>query len=123
MMPFENKETKIGKVVFYALDGTEYTEVAWQNDMPMWTCQTVLPNIKKVIFNYPATIVLWGDGTKTVVKCNEVHPLVAIFKAVQGKPYDPYDPEKGLAMAISKKALGNKGNYYNVFKKWLENEE
>lgn len=25
--------------------------------------------IKKVIFNDPATIVLWNDGTKTVVKC------------------------------------------------------
>ena len=35
------------------------------------------------------------------------------------------DPEKGLAMAIAKKALGNEGNYYNEFKKWLpeKNEE
>lgn len=24
---------------------------------------------KKIIFNYPATIVFWKDGTKTVVKC------------------------------------------------------
>lgn len=24
---------------------------------------------KKIIFNYPATIVFWNDGTKTVVKC------------------------------------------------------
>ena len=63
-------------------------------------------NIKKVIFNDPATIVLWNDGTKTVVK--------------RGKN-DTYDPEKGLAMAISKKALGNQGNYYDIFKKWLPN--
>lgn len=58
--------------------------------------------IKKVIFNDPCTIVLWADGTKTVVKTqnNEV-----------------YDAEKGLAMCISKKALGNKGNYFEVFKK------
>ena len=27
--------------------------------------------IKKVIFNDPATIVFWEDGTKTVVKCKE----------------------------------------------------
>lgn len=27
--------------------------------------------IKKVIFNDPATIILWKDGTKTVVKCQE----------------------------------------------------
>lgn len=25
---------------------------------------------EKVIFNYPATIVFWNDGTKTVVKCD-----------------------------------------------------
>ena len=64
-------------------------------------------DIKKVIFNEPATIVFWGDGTKTVVKDSE------------GK----FDPEKGLAMAISKKALGNKGNYYDVFRKWLPEEK
>ena len=69
---------------------------------------TFAPSIKKVIFNYPATIVLWSDGSKTVVKCQDG---------------DIYDPEKGLAMAISKKALGNKGNYCNEFKKWLPEEE
>lgn len=61
--------------------------------------------IKKVIFNNPATIVLWEDGTKTVVKVHEG---------------DVYDPEKGLAMAISKKALGNKYNYYYTFKHWTK---
>ncbi len=64
--------------------------------------------IKKVIFNDPATIVLWADGTKTVVKCQE---------------NDIYDPEKGLAMAITKKALGNEGNYCNELKKWIPQEE
>lgn len=59
--------------------------------------------IKNVIFNPPATIVFWEDGTKTVVKAGE---------------HDEFDPEKGLAMAISKKALGNKGSYFNEFKKW-----
>ena len=60
--------------------------------------------ITKVEFNGPATIVFWTDGTKTVVKAqnNEV-----------------FDPEKGLAMAIVKKAYGNKGNYCNQIKKWL----
>lgn len=66
------------------------------------------PSIKKVIFNDPATIVFWSDGSKTVVKCQDG---------------DIYDPEKGLAMAISKKALGNKGNYCNEFKKWLPEDE
>lgn len=26
---------------------------------------------KRVIFNKPATIVIWEDGTKTIVKCNK----------------------------------------------------
>lgn len=65
------------------------------------------PAIKNVIFNPPATIVFWDDGTKTVVKCS----------------HEDFDPEKGLAMAISKKALGNKGHYFEEFKKWLPKEE
>lgn len=65
-----------------------------------------MPVIEKVIFNEPATIVFWSDKTKTVVKAEN----------------DTFDPEKGLAMAIAKKALGNQGNYYNTFKKWLPKE-
>lgn len=64
-----------------------------------------VPEIEKVIFNDPATIIFWKDGTKTVVKCGE---------------NDEFNPEVGMAMAISKKALGNKGNYCNEFKKWLQ---
>ena len=67
-----------------------------------------IPEIKNVIFNDPATIVFWEDGTKTVVKCQDG---------------DEFDPEKGLAMAIAKKAYGNKGNYCNKLKKWLPKEE
>ena len=63
--------------------------------------------IKNVKFNPPATIVFWTDNTKTVVKCKG----------------EDYDPEKGLAMCICKKVLGDKGNYYEVFKKLLPKEE
>lgn len=61
----------------------------------------LVPKIKNVILNDPAVIVMWEDGTKTVVKA-------------QG---EKFDPEKGLAMAISKKAFGNKRPYYGVFLK------
>lgn len=60
--------------------------------------------IKKVHFNDPMTIVIWSDGTKTIVKAHN----------------EPFDREKGLAMAITKKFLGNKYNYAKEFKKWLE---
>lgn len=62
------------------------------------------PRIREVIFNDPATIVFWEDGTKTVVKAND----------------EIFDPEKGLAMAISKKAFGNKGQYFDHIKKWTK---
>ena len=68
----------------------------------------LVPAIQKVVFSAPATIVFWADGTKTVVKC-------------QGN--DVYSKETGLAMAISKKALGNKGNYNETFHKWIPEEE
>lgn len=60
--------------------------------------------IKRVIFNEPATIIFWDDGSKTVVKAKN----------------EAFDPEKGLAMAIAKKALGNRGSYYNKIKKWTK---
>lgn len=64
------------------------------------------PSIKNVYFNNPVTVVIWDDGTKTVVKC-------------QKQMGDTYSKETGLAMCIAKKALGNKGNYYDIFKKWI----
>ena len=54
---------------------------------------------EKVIFNDPATIVFWKDGTKTVVKCMEG---------------DTYNPEVGLAMCVCKKVYGSK--YHKFFK-------
>lgn len=46
---------------------------------------------KKIIINPPATIVIWNDGTKTVVKATE---------------NDIYDPEKGVALCFLKKYFG-----------------
>lgn len=60
--------------------------------------------ICNVIFNEPATIVFWSDGTKTVVKVTKD---------------EPFDKEKGLAMAIVKKLSGNTGSYYDLFKHFI----
>lgn len=60
----------------------------------------LMPDIEKVIFNNPATIVIWSDKTKTVVKVHN----------------EEFDPEKGLAMAIVKKVYGNTSDYHKVFK-------
>ena len=62
--------------------------------------------IERVIFNPPATIVIWKDGTKTVVKCNG----------------EKFDQEKGLSMAISKRALAVGNRYHKTFKKFVSDE-
>lgn len=61
-------------------------------------------NIKDVIFSDRVTIILWKDGTKTMVRAGK---------------RENYDPEKGFAMAVCKKMFGNEGNYYEVFKKYV----
>lgn len=48
--------------------------------------------IKKVIFNVPATIILWEDGTKTVPSWCPLTPvnmqqMDAIIKAIQDPVY------------------------------------
>lgn len=63
------------------------------------------PEVKKVIFNDPATIVYWKDGTKTVVKCQNG---------------DNFDSEKGFAMAFLKKYWGNKGNFNDNLRKIIK---
>lgn len=81
-----------------------YNRIASYTQTPK---QKAMNSITNVIFNNPATIVFWSDGTKTVVKCDE---------------RDEFDPEKGLAMAICKKHFG--GGFYNdIFKKWIPKEE
>ena len=64
------------------------------------------PGIKKVIFNDPATIVLWDDGTKTVVKCSLG---------------DTYSEWSGLAFCICKKLMGDE--FHKVFKHWCDRDD
>ena len=63
------------------------------------------PKYKKIIFNPPATVIMWEDGTKTVVMC---------------QPGDTYDKEKGLAMAYLKKLMGNDNTFNKVINKRME---
>lgn len=83
----------------YILDKPKETDSLFSVSFP------TAVKIKEVIFNEPATIVKWSDGTKTVVKC---------------QPGDTFDKYKGLALCIAKRAFGNEGNYNDIFKKWIE---
>lgn len=60
--------------------------------------------IDRVIFNDPATIIIWKDGSKTVVKRSDD---------------DIWDPEKGFCMAIIKKLYG----HTSFIKKFMEPKE
>lgn len=82
------------------------TERAKKNDIVKFGMCSVC--IHKVIFNDPATVVLWSDGTKTVVKCG---------------PEDSFDMEKGLAMAIVKKMAGNDNRFHKVFKQYTKKKK
>ena len=62
--------------------------------------------IERVLFNNPATVVFWKDGSKTVVKAHN----------------EAFDPEKGLAMAICKKFMGGKRDYADTFAYWIKKE-
>lgn len=81
-------------------------EQAKKNDIVKFGMCSV--SIRKVIFNDPATIVLWSDCTKTVVKCG---------------PEDTFDMEKGLAMAIVKKMAGNDNRFHKVFKQYTKKKK
>lgn len=63
---------------------------------------------KKVIFNGPATVVLWKDGTKTIVKCREG---------------EADDREKAIMYCILKKLCGNKATMDRYLKLFLKEEE
>lgn len=59
--------------------------------------------VKKIIFNPPATVVIWGDDTKTVVKCSED---------------DEFDPETGVAMCYMKKIYGSRHAFSKMVEKY-----
>lgn len=65
----------------------------------------LMPRIDRVIYNDPATIIIWKDGSKTVVKCMEG---------------DEFDPEKGFAMCYLKKVLGK--DYGATMRKYVKPE-
>ena len=63
-------------------------------------------DIDKVIFNDPATIIIWKDGTKTVVKT---------------APGETYSKWAGMALCISKKLYGDQ--FHRIFKEYCGEEE
>ncbi len=63
------------------------------------------PEVRRVIYNGPATVVLWADGTKTVVRC---------------QPGDVFDRRIGFLTALAKKVYGGGGRFNDVIRKATE---
>lgn len=64
----------------------------------------VLPEIKRVIYHKPATVIVWKDGSKSVVKCDEV---------------DEYNKEIGYLLCILKKILPSK-IFYDLLERFYD---
>lgn len=62
--------------------------------------------ITKVVYNEPAVVVFWNDGTKTIAKCHN----------------ENYDREKGLYVAVLKKIMGNEG-FRTFSSDWVVNDQ
>lgn len=113
-LSFKLDEETFKPEVYRAITGTSYP-IIWQKNAntpsyPSYeNCilfNTVNFEIKKVIFNDPATIILWKDGTKTVVKV---------------KPGEKFDKWTGFAMACMKKLKGN--DFHAFFRHWCEDKK
>ena len=78
----------------YGVDA--YERYTWLKEQIKGTNEYEIVN---VIFNGPATIVFWRDGTKTVVKCTKG---------------DTFSEDAGVALCIAKKMMGD--SFHRVLK-------
>ena len=74
-----------------------------------WYSTVPMKEIQNVIFNKPATIVFWNDGTKTIVKTS---------------PNDKFDKEKGILWAyFLKHESGTKTHLQKEIAKYCREEQ
>lgn len=83
----------------YEEDDKEEIPFCDDYEPPLWG----IPDIERIIFNPPATVVYWIDGTKTVVK------------TMEGDRFEKY---AGFAMACMKKMFGSTGTAKNIMKEF-----
>ena len=70
--------------------------------------KTNYPEVDRIIFHNPATIVFWKDGTKTVVKC------------MKDEPYSEY---YGFLCALGKKIYGTNAKLTRMIKQFSEEDK
>ena len=103
----QNKEKK--EIIDYrTINSTKITDREINAKLNLQVSFMPIPMITKIVFNNPATIVFWADGTKTVVKCME------------GQEFNEY---YGVACAIMKRFFGNNSKASAFVEKFKEEEE
>ena len=65
-------------------------------------------NVSKIIFNPPATIVFWEDGTKTVVKCSAEDEFSEYYGFLVALGKKVYENNSQIKKLIDKKQNGTK---------------
>ena len=73
-----------------------------------WIATSLCFKPKRIISNDPATIIIWNDDTKTVVKCSKD---------------DNYDLRTGILLCFMKKLFGNNNNYHKILYDAIDNAE
>lgn len=76
--------------------------------IPEINATRIATRIARVIFNPPATIVFWTDGTKTVVK------------TMEGETFNPYH---GFTAALAKKMFGSSTQVNKLVKHYRKESE
>ena len=96
----QKQEDNFDYNIYYTTDnGMDHSISFSDNDV-----KSIKDYVKKIYFNQPYTIVIWKDGTKTIVKC------------ANGCKYDKYT---GLTTCFLKKFMGDCG--FSKFKKFANN--
>ena len=80
-----------------AISDAKENQIPAENDIAFWG----IPDVEKILFSPPHTIVFWGDGSSTVVKC------------MKGQKFDSYT---GFAMACMKKMFGSTSRWTKIMK-------
>lgn len=88
---------------WYSWDGYKLSETKIKNEEKSEEKgENKMPILEKVIYNNPATICQWSDGTKTVVKVSDG---------------EEFNEEAGLCACIAKKFLGSRAKVLKTVKK------
>lgn len=100
-LPRPEKYTLNGNSIYISGD-----DIVGTFDYGYWGMKK-LTRVDRIIFNPPATIVIWKDGHKEVVKCSDD---------------ELFEPEVGVAMCFMKRIFGSRHRFTKLVYECLDEE-